>query len=290
MDCMKRKTLMPCVVLSILVCASALAADVAGQAPAASPGAPQNPVYTMITGLGGVDVELFADKAPETVANFIGLAEGSKPFTDPKTGETVKRPFYDGLIFHRVIKNFMIQGGCPLGAGTGGPGYRFADEIDAAGLGLDKAPALNGEGRPHPVLMIRSQQDFQRYLMGPIFDALGIRSQEDLDRRKSEVQQALARITVKDVLENMGYRYSPQGSPHPPARGALAMANSGPDTNGSQFFINLVDTEWLTGKHTVFGRVVRGMEVVDKIGGVAVDEKSKPRKDVVIVSIRKKKP
>jgi peptidyl-prolyl cis-trans isomerase A (cyclophilin A) len=238
--------------------------------------------------MGNIEVELFADKAPETVANFIGLAEGSKTFSDPKTGKKVKRPFYDGLIFHRVIKNFMIQGGCPLGTGTGGPGYRFADEIDAVGLGLDKIPAMGKKGRPNPVLMIRSRADFQRRIMEPLLDKLGIRSREDLDRRKDEVQQSLARITVKDVLENMGYRYTPKGSSHPPKRGILAMANSGPDTNGSQFFINLADTEWLSGKHTVFGRVVGGMNVVDKLGRVAVDRKSKPLEDVVIISIRKK--
>ena len=88
------------------------------------------------TNLGSIEVELFPDAAPETVANFVGLAEGSKAFVDAKTGETVTRPFYDGLTFHRVIPNFMIQGGCPLGTGTGDPGYKFKDEINAAGLGL----------------------------------------------------------------------------------------------------------------------------------------------------------
>jgi len=247
-----------------------------------------NPVYTIKTSMGNIDVELFAKEAPKTVVNFIGLAEGSKEFTDSKTGIKVKRPFYDGLIFHRVIKDFMIQGGCPLGSGTGGPGYRFEDEIDASGLGLEKLGAMDAQGRPHPILTIRSREDFQRHILQPIFQKLGINSQQALNQRRSEVQQSLAKITVKEVLENMGYHYSSIGSPHPPKRGALAMANSGPDTNGSQFFINLVDTEWLTGKHTVFGRVVNGMEVVGKIGRVAVDQRSKPVEDVVIFSIRKK--
>ena len=86
----------------------------------------------------------------------------------------------------------------------------------------------------------------------------------------------------------MGYAYTEKGSPHSPVRGLLAMANAGPNTNGSQFFINMVDTDWLTGKHTVFGRVVEGMDVVDKIGAVQVGSGGKPVKDVKIISIRRK--
>ena len=97
---------------------------------------------------GEIHVELWPEAAPKTVANFLSLAEGTKEFKDPKTGEMVKRPFYDGLSFHRVIKDFMIQGGCPLGNGMGSPGYQFEDEINAVGLGLDKLKALTG-GQPH---------------------------------------------------------------------------------------------------------------------------------------------
>ena len=156
------------------------------------------------TNHGDIYVELFSDEAPLTVKNFIELAEGRRDFTDPKTGKTVRRPFYDGLIFHRVIKNFMLQGGCPKGDGTGGPGYQFEDEF----------------------------------------------------------------------------------GPRAPTRGVLAMANSGPNTNGSQFFINLVDTPHLAGKHTVFGQVIKGMDVVDEIGIVPVGAGSKPIEDVMIISIR----
>ena len=156
------------------------------------------------TNHGDIHVELFSDEAPKTVENFVELAEGRREFTDPKTGQKVQRPFYDGLIFHRVIADFMLQGGCPQGTGTGGPGYQFEDEFGS----------------------------------------------------------------------------------REPTRGVLAMANSGPNTNGSQFFINLVDTPWLMGKHTVFGKVTKGMDVVDKIGGVAVDGGSKPIEDVKIISIR----
>jgi len=138
------------------------------------------------TSEGVFTVRLFDDKAPKTVENFVGLAEGTKEWTDPKTNQKVKRPFYDGLIFHRVIEGFMIQGGDPLGSGMGGPGFKFGDEF-------------------HPTLR------------------------------------------------------------HGKA-GILSMANAGPGTNGSQFFITLDATPWLDNKHTVFGEVVSGMDVIKKIG------------------------
>jgi len=246
----------------------------------------EDPIYVIKTSLGNIHIELYANEASETVANFIGLAEGTKEFVDPKTGKKVKRPFYDGLIFHRVIKNFMIQGGCPLGNGSGGPGYTFSDEIDASALGLDRLKALGPDKKAHPYLMIRSQTDFQRNVLGPLFRKMNISSQEELNRRKGEVDKKLSALTVKDVFENIGYVYSKKGSPYPPKCGALAMANAGPNTNGSQFFINLVDTDWLTGKHTVFGKVVGGMDVLDKIGEVEVGTNSRPVKDVKIISIR----
>ena len=248
----------------------------------------ENPVYVIQTTLGNIEVELFQSETPKTVANFIGLAEGTKEFEDSKTGKKVKRPFYDGLIFHRVIKNFMIQGGCPLGNGRGGPGYTFADEIDAKALGLDKIKAIDPQKGPNPYLMIRSKEEYQRKILMPLFREMNINSQKELDQRKKEVQARLDKLTLKKAYENMGYVYSENKSKHPPVRGSLAMANAGPNTNGSQFFINLVDTDWLTGKHTVFGKVVKGMDVVDKIGAVKVDSRQKPVKDVAIISIHRK--
>jgi cyclophilin family peptidyl-prolyl cis-trans isomerase len=248
----------------------------------------ENPVYVIQTTLGDIDVELFQSETSKTVANFIGLAEGTKEFEDSKTGKKVKRPFYDGLIFHRVIKNFMIQGGCPLGNGRGGPGYTFADEIDAKALGLDKIKAIDPQKGPNPYLMIRSKEEYQQKILMPLFRTMNINSQEELDKRKKEVQARLDKLTLKEAYENMGYVYSENGSKHPPVRGSLAMANAGPNTNGSQFFINLVDTGWLTGRHTVFGKVVKGMDVVDKIGAVEVDSGQKPIKDVKIISIHRK--
>jgi peptidyl-prolyl cis-trans isomerase A (cyclophilin A) len=157
---------------------------------------------TFKTSEGDFKVRLFDDKAPKTVANFVELAEGTKEFTDPKTREKVKRPFYNGLIFHRVIEGFMLQGGCPMGTGMGGPGYQFADEF--------------GPGLKH-------------------------------DRP-----------------------------------GLLSMANAGPNTNGSQFFVTLVPTPWLDNKHAIFGEVVEGMDVVQKIGRTETGRNDRPVQDIVI--------
>lgn len=160
---------------------------------------------TIKTSMGDIVIKLFPEKAPKTVANFVGLAEGTQPWVDPKTGQKqAEKSLYQGTIFHRVIKDFMIQGGDPLGLGTGGPGYRFEDEI--SDLKFDKP-----------------------YL--------------------------------------------------------LAMANSGPNTNGSQFFITVVETPWLSGKHTIFGEVVTGQDVVDKIVTTPTKTGDKPVTDVVINDI-----
>jgi len=154
------------------------------------------------TSLGNFTVELFDTKTPNTVANFVGLAEGSKEWTHPQTKEKHKKPYYDGIIFHRVINNFMIQGGDPLGQGYGGPGYQFDDEF-------------------HPDLR---------------HDRAGI----------------------------------------------LSMANAGPRTNGSQFFITLGPTPHLDRKHSVFGVVTEGLDVVKKIGTTAVDRQDRPVTPVVM--------
>lgn len=140
---------------------------------------------TFNTSMGPIVVRLFPKDAPKTVENFVALATGEKEWTDPRTGKKTSDKLYDGTIFHRVIPDFMIQGGDPLGKGTGGPGYRFADE----------------------------------FFNGHAFDKPGL----------------------------------------------LAMANAGPNTNGSQFFITEVETPWLDNKHTIFGEVVKGFELVGKI-------------------------
>ena len=170
----------------------------------------------MHTTEGDIKIDLFDDKTPETVANFLGLATGEKEWADPFTGQPSHKPFYDGLTFHRIIKDFMIQGGCPLGTGTGGPGYNFDDEI-VPGLTFD---------RP--------------YLL---------------------------------AMANAGLRRGMDGKIH--------------GTNGSQFFITTVPTEWLNGHHTIFGEVAddESKAVVDKLDSVATDRSDAPLEPVGITSI-----
>jgi peptidyl-prolyl cis-trans isomerase A (cyclophilin A) len=159
-----------------------------------------------VTTEGTFLVRLMPENAPQTVENFVGLASGTKEWTDPKTRAKRRDPFYDGTVFHRVIGGFMIQGGDPLGTGTGGPGYQFADETPAG---------------------------------GPAFDRPGL----------------------------------------------LAMANAGPNTNGSQFFVTVGKTPHLNGKHTIFGEVVEGYDIVERISQVDTDRRDRPATDVVLQRI-----
>ena len=158
-----------------------------------------------VTTEGSFTVRLFDQEVPNTVANFVGLAEGTKEWTDPRTQQKVKQPYYDGIIFHRVIDGFMIQGGDPLGQGVGGPGYDFADEF-------------------HPSLR------------------------------------------------------------HAKA-GMLSMANRGPNTNGGQFFITLAATPHLDNRHSVFGEVTAGMDIVRRIGSTPVGRQDRPVKEIAILSV-----
>ena len=192
---------------------------------------------------GHLVVELFPQSAPKTVANFVSLA---------------RKGFYRNIIFHRVIPNFMAQTGDPTGTGSGGPGYQFEDEINADSLGLDKLPFATA---PQKASLMRKVQQ-------AVFQKLRITSQAELDRRMPDVRRELARYekrTVKEVLMEAGYSFRADIRSRKAVRGALAMANSGPNTNGSQFFINQVDTPHLDGLHTVFGQLVSSPEVLEKI-------------------------
>jgi peptidyl-prolyl cis-trans isomerase A (cyclophilin A) len=156
-----------------------------------------------ITSQGTFVVRLMPEHAPETVANFVELATGRREWRDPRDGASKTEPLYHGTVFHRVIPDFMIQGGDPEGTGRGGPGYTFADEVPPGGPSLDK-------------------------------------------------------------------------------KGLLAMANAGPNTNGSQFFVTVAPTAWLTGKHTVFGEVIEGYDVVEVISKVATAAGDRPRDPVIL--------
>ncbi len=252
----------------------------------------KNPVVTMVTNHGNVTIELLQKSAPETVKNFLGLAEGTKKFTDA-SGEKVTKPFYDGLIFHRVIDGFMIQGGCPLGIGKGGPGYKFKDEINADSLGLQKIKVFDEAKGLHEYLKVYPQQQVQQMIVKPIFEKLGITTQEQLQAKQKELQEELEKstktLTIKALYQGLGYKYDDKLTSFPMKKGFLAMANSGPNSNGSQFYINLSDNRYLDGKHTVFGKVIEGMDVVEKIAKVKKGARDKPEEPVKIVSIRLKK-
>ena len=276
-----------------LLCLLLAIACVTADDTAATTDAAKRPLVDITTSLGVVRAMLFADEAPQTVATFLALAAGEKPFTDAD-GKPAQRPFYDGLGFHRIIADFMIQGGDPLGTGQGGPGFQFADEVNAVSLGLDKQKVFTGPG-----LSIDDVNPQCRHQMGqfsalyirPKLDAQGFGPQTPPATIEAAVQALLPelrQVTLQAFYEKLGYRYDATlGPSHHPKRGCLAMANAGPNTNGSQFFINLTDTPHLTGKHTVFGEVVTGMEVVEAIARVTVDAQGKPAQPVTIVSIRR---
>ncbi|TGL77432.1 peptidylprolyl isomerase [Leptospira yasudae] len=217
---------------------------------------PEKPaIYAIfLTTQGNMAVELFDQDAPKTVQNFIDLAQGEKEFL-ARNGQKVKKPFYDGLTFHRVIENFMIQGGCPNGDGTGGPGYRFDDEINGKSLGLDKIQA--------------GQAPYYQYqLQRAVANELQIKNREEAEAKRELIEKAFEdakKLSVLEILFRTGYKYNETLKSHRAIKGSLAMANAGPNTNGSQFFINQVDTPHLDGLHTVFGQLVSGADVVDRI-------------------------
>ncbi len=250
----------------------------------------KNPTVIIKTNHGNIIAELFPEIAPKTVQNFIDLAEGKKEFTNPKTNEKMTAPFYDGLKFHRVMKNFMIQGGCPLGDGMGGPGYKFEDEINADSLGLDKEKFLNEAGQLNEKLRIYPQQQLQQMLAQPVFAKLGINSQETFVAKQKEFQEEMNKtvqaMTVKKFYESIGYKYDDKLKSLPVKKGFLAMANAGPNTNGSQFFINVRDNLYLDGKHTVFGEVKEGFDIVEKISLLPTNSEDAPKEPVIIESIR----
>jgi peptidyl-prolyl cis-trans isomerase A (cyclophilin A) len=179
----------------------------APQATAAALVQPNGPSVIIDTSMGRITCQFYQRQAPKAVANFIALAEGTKDWTDPTTRKVQhNKPFYDGTVFHRVIPDFMIQGGCPEGSGRGGPGYKFVDEF-------------------HPTL---------KHTKG----------------------------------------------------GFLSMANSGPNTNGSQFFVTVAATPWLDNRHSIFGEVIEGYDVVEKISKLPRDSSDRPRKEVKINSLK----
>jgi len=241
-----------------------------------------NPVAVVETSLGTITIELYKHAAPKTVENFVGLARGEKEFIDTD-GKPTKRAYYDGLGFHRVIPNFMIQGGDIKGNGTGGPGYQFADEINAKALGLDKIKVAS-----NPM----AQQSAQQAAQKSVFKKLNITSQADLNAKMNQVQAAMKaemeswkNKSLEEVYIASGVTYTPGLESESNTKGSLSMANAGPNTNGSQFFISVVDNLYLDGKHTVFGRVIGGLEIAEKITQVERDQQDRPKTPVTMKKV-----
>ena len=234
----------------------------------------KNPLVFMETSEGDMILEIYSDRAPKTAANFIDLATGAKPFRDPKTDKEVSRPYYDGLIFHRVIPNFMLQGGDIMGDGTGGPGYKFNDEISAKALGLD-------------VLKVKESRFYDREAQRVAMKEMNINSPAEYDKNRNRLDRKmkeLGEMSVEAILQKAGYQFDNALESVKMLKFTVAMANSGPNTNGSQFFINLVTNPHLDGKHTVFGKLLKGRKIAEKIAKIPT-KNDKPTKDVVIEKV-----
>ena len=248
---------------------------------------PSNPLFSMATSQGEIFIELFARETPNNVANFTALAEGKIELIDESTNTTFKPRYYDGMRFHRVIPGFVIQAGSPSYSPLGGPEELLQDEINADFLGLDEALVLNPDGSFHEILSINEKIDFDSAILRSLYVEMNIETQADLVARQYEVLDRLGAMTLKEVYENLGYRYINDMPSHRVSRGTIALANSGPDQNGPEFFINLIDADYLTGKHTVIGQVVEGMDIADRIGNYPVDPLRFTRLSTVIYTIRR---
>jgi cyclophilin family peptidyl-prolyl cis-trans isomerase len=248
---------------------------------------PSNPLFSMATSQGEIFIELFARETPNNVANFTALAEGKIELIDESTNTTFKPRYYDGMRFHRVIPGFVIQAGSPSYSPLGGPEELLQDEINADFLGLDEALVLNPDGSFHEILSINEKIDFDSAILRPLYVEMNIETQADLVARQYEVLDRLGAMTLKEVYENLGYRYINDMPSHRVSRGTIALANGGPDQNGPEFFINLIDADYLTGKHTVIGQVVEGMDIADRIGNYPVDPLRFTRLSTVIYAIRR---
>ncbi|MSR11335.1 MAG: peptidylprolyl isomerase [Gammaproteobacteria bacterium] len=232
---------------------------------------PGNPLMLISTSRGDIFLEMLRQEAPNNVQHFMSLAAGEIEILDAMTNTGLRPRYYDGMRFHRVILGFIIQAGSPAYHSLGAPGTALADEINADALGLNRANVINPDGTFNPLLDIGSKAEFDADILRPLYRNLGIDSVTELVARQEEVLRTLQSMTVKTAYENQGFRYRSAAPTRPISRGVIALANQGPNTNGAEFFISLTDAQWLSGKYTVIGRVVEGMEVVDAIGAQAVD-------------------
>ena len=248
---------------------------------------PQNPLIRISTSQGEIYLELFPFEAPRNVENFIALAEAEKEFTNPDTGELIQARYYNGMRFHRVVPGFVIQAGSPVYNPLGVQVTLLNDEINADALGLDQISALNPDGSFADVLNIESRSDFHEDILTPLYAQRNITDVEAAVNSQFQVLKALQNLSIKAVYENQGYRYDDSRTSRPIERGTVALANSGPDSNGPEFFISLTAAASLSGKYTVIGEVVEGQEVMDRIGNTAIEPDQFSSLSTLIYSVRK---
>ncbi|MEZ5491641.1 MAG: peptidylprolyl isomerase [Gammaproteobacteria bacterium] len=246
----------------------------------------ENPLVVITSGAGNIYLELLEDEAPRNVQNFLALAEGELEITDRQSGQTFSPRYFDGMTFHRVIPGFLIQTGSPAENVFGEPAEILADEINASSLGLDRMPAVLADGSFNPILQLSDREDLEEALLVPLYRTLGIESNGEIAERQYELDQHLRTLTIKQVYENQGYRYTEQHPTRPISRGTVALTNSGPNTNSAGFFISLVPAEWLNGRYTVIGRVVEGLDVVERINQQSA-ARGGNRRATLIYSIRR---
>jgi len=226
---------------------------------------PRNPLVAIQTSLGELQLELFPDAAPQNVQFFLDLTSGNLPLPTPDSDSPTAPPYYDGLTFHRVLRDTLIQAGDPERAGRQRPAQTVIDEINARGLGLEQQRLLDASGKPHPWLNIASHDDFRHSVLVPLYRDMGIDSERGLQTQLDRALQRLQSMNLFQFHEMQGYRYDGSLPSRRPVRGSVVMVNRGPGTNDGEFFIALTDMPWLIGSSTVIGRVVTGMQIAERI-------------------------
>ncbi len=245
-----------------------------------------NPLLLFDTSRGEIYIELLPREAPQNVANVLALVSGEKEIEDPNSGFVFRPNYYDGMRFHRVIPNFVIQTGAAVNHPLGTPGAALRDEINADSLGLDRQLVLQANGATNAMLDINNRAEFESEVLSHLLADMQVDTSEELVDQQERIFQRLQSLSVKALYELQGYRYQTSTRTRAISRGTVVLANSGPDSNSAEFFIALVDSPSLTGKYTVIGRVAEGMEVADAIGATEIDPQRYSRLSTVIYSAR----
>lgn len=251
---------------------------------------PAHPLLQVSTARGNFFVELLPEEAPANAGRVLALAQGEVTIEDPRYGFSFNPRYYDGMRFHRVIPGFVIQAGSPAYNPLGSPGELLADEINAEALGLHRQPVLAADGQVNALLDIDDREEFSTQILEPLLQDMDIDDPDALEQAQQDVLERLQNMSLLDLYAAQGYNYRRDLRSRPIRRGIVAMANQGPDSNGPEFFIALSDAPWLDGRHTVIGRVVDGMDVVDAIGSVAIEPERFSRLSTAIYAVEQVNP